>query len=339
MTATPPVLAGDVGGTKTLLRLVDPTGATLAQQRYESAKYPHLTAMVSAFLDDAARSSSTRPTVGAFGVAGPVVDGVAKTTNLPWHLDEKAIAETCGLSRVKLMNDFESTAYGVLELPQSSLATLQIGQKNPRGTIAVIGAGTGLGEALIVHREAKGDGEWLVVPSEGGHSDFAPRDDLEIELLRYLRTRFGHVSWERVVSGTGLVNVYHFLRDNHVVVESEAVAQELATGDAGAVIGKHALAGDDALCMKAVDVFVSAYGAEAGNLALKGLATGGVYLTGGVAPKLLAKLQDGAFLRSYRDKGRLSAVVERAPVHVVLDQEVPLRGSAYVALRLARGRA
>jgi glucokinase len=330
-----PVLAGDVGGTKTLLRLVAADGTSLLQTRYESAKHAHLTTIVSLFLEDAAKASHARPQKAAFGVAGPVVDGVCKTTNLPWRLDEKQIAETCGLSKVRLLNDFEATAYGVIDLPESSRHTLQVGEPTKMGAIAVIGAGTGLGEALLVRsHDPEDDDGWIVVPSEGGHSDFAPRDDLEIELLKYLRAKHGHVSWERVVSGMGIVNVYEFLRDTRVATESAALAAEMASGDKGAVIGKHALAGDDALCLQTIQIFVSAYGAEAGNLALKGLATGGVYLTGGIAPKLLKMLEGGAFLRSYRDKGRLSRVVDRAPVHVVLDQEVPLRGASWVARRM-----
>ena len=334
------VLAGDVGGTKTLLRLAASDGAMLMQERFESAKHAHLTAMVQLFLAEAAKAGHPRPRVAAFGVAGPVVDGTSKTTNLPWQLGERQIEETCGLERVKLMNDFEATSYGVIGLEPSKLATIQVGTPSKRGNIAVIGAGTGLGEALIIPmpsnlRDADARHEWHVVATEGGHSDFSPRDDIEIELYRWLRTRHGHVSWERVVSGMGIVNIYKFLRDTGVVAESERVAEEMKTLDVGAVIGTHALAGTDALCMKTIDVFVSAYGAEAGNLALKGLATGGVYVTGGIAPKLLPKLTDGAFLRSYRDKGRLSPLVEKASVQVVLDQEAPLRGSAYVAMTMA----
>jgi glucokinase len=332
------VLAGDVGGTKTLLRLVGGDGATLMQERYESAKHAHLTAMVQVFLEKA--KEFPRPRVAAFGVAGPVVEGTSKTTNLPWQLSERGIEEVCAFERVKLMNDFEATAYGVIGLEAAKLAVVQEGTPSVSGNIAVIGAGTGLGEALIIpmptgSRDADARHRWHVVATEGGHSDFSPRDELEVELLRWLRTRHGHVSWERVVSGMGIANIYKFLRDTGVVPEGEAIANEMKTTDAGAVIGKHALEGTDALCMKTIDVFVSAYGAEAGNLALKGLATGGVYITGGIAPKLLPKLTDGAFLRSYRDKGRLSALVEKASVKVVLDQEVPLRGSAYVASTMA----
>jgi len=321
------LLAGDVGGTKTLLRLVTSSGEKLHQARYESSKYLDLSVIVEEFL--ASSKVSTRPRVAAFGIAGPVVDGVSRTTNLPWHLDERVLAERMRVGRVKLVNDFEATAYGVLTLPKEKLHTLQEGHRHPRGSIGVIGAGTGLGEALLFFT----DGEYRVVATEGGHADYAPRDDREIELLRYLRKRYGRVSWERVVSGMGIVNIYEFLRDTHVMKESANVASEMECEDKGAVIGRHALAGDDALCVATIDMFFGSYGAEAGNLALKGLTTGGIYLTGGIAPKLLRKLEEGLFLRMYRDKGRLSLVVEKAPVHVVLDQEVALNGAVLVAQR------
>ncbi len=327
-------LAGDVGGTKTLLRLLDAEGQALRQSRYESAKYPGLDAIVSAFRDECASASLPAPVVGAFGVAGPVVDGRCKTTNLPWELEEKALAAACKLARVRILNDFEATAYGVIGLPPESLATLQEGTAAPHGVIGVIGAGTGLGEALLVPLD---HGDARVVASEGGHSDFAPSDDRQIDLLRHLRERFGgHVSFERVVSGMGIVNVYEFLRDTGVFPEAREVATEMKTKDRGAVIGTHALAKSDALCLATIDLFIACYGAEAGNLALKGLTSGGIYLTGGIAPKLLAKLKEGAFLQAFRDKGRLSRVVAAAPVHVVLDQEVPLRGAAWMARRMAR---
>jgi glucokinase len=322
-----PILAGDVGGTKTLLRLVSPSGETLHQARFESPRFVDLSVIVEEFLR--AAPSVGRPKIAAFGVAGPVVGGQSRTTNLPWQLEEGVLAERCGIERVLLLNDFEATALGVLSLPKNMFLTLQEGHPQPKGAIGVIGAGTGLGEALLFWS----DGDYRVVATEGGHADFAPRDEREIELLRFLRKRFGRVSWERVVSGQGINNIYEFLRDSGAMKESAAIAAELALEDHGAVIGRHALAGDDALCLATIDMFVASYGAEAGNLALKGLTTGGVYLTGGIAPKLLPKLQEGSFLRSYRDKGRLSLVVEKAPVHVVLDQEVALKGAALAARR------
>lgn len=331
-----PCLAGDVGGTKTLLQLLAEDGTVLRTDRFDSTRYPDLSTIVLEFLSG---WSGAAPQYAAFGVAGPVVEGACVTTNLPWHLEENTLAARCNLEKVKLLNDFEATAYGVLQVPPSSLATLQTGKPREHGAIAVMGAGTGLGEALLVWVEDLEDpagGAYTVVPTEGGHADFAPRDDIEIELFRWLRKRFGRVSWERVVSGQGIYNVYQFLRDSCIASESLVVAGEIAKGDPGAVIGSHALAGTDVLCLRTIDLFIASYGAEAGNLALKGLTTGGVYIAGGIAPKLLPKLQDGQFLRSYRDKGRLSHLVEKAPVHVVLDQEVGLHGAAYAARRMAK---
>lgn len=325
-----PLLVGDVGGTKTLLRLIGPAGENLHSQRFESRAFGDLSSIVDLFLGG---WTGERPRFGAFGIAGPVVDGVCNTTNLPWHIDERVIASRNDLKAARLLNDFESTAWGVLDLPATSIATLQEGRRHPHGAIAVIGAGTGLGEALLVW-----DGsEYVVVPTEGGHADYAPRDEVEIDLLRALKRKYGRVSWERVVSGLGIANVYEFLRDSGAAQENPEIARAIAAGDPGAVIGMHALAGDDVLCVRTIDLFVTSYGAEAGNLALKSLATGGVYITGGIAPKLLTKLQDGSFLRAFRDKGRLGAVVDKVPVHVVLDPEVALLGAVHVARALQAG--
>ncbi|MGZ3420707.1 MAG: glucokinase [Polyangiales bacterium] len=332
-----PLLIGDVGGTKTILRLIGDSGETLANERFDSKAFGDLNAIVQLFLE---KWKGEPPKHAAFGIAGPVVDGVCKTTNLPWHVDEKAIAQRASLTSARLLNDFESTAWGVLTLPAQSIATLQVGEKKPHGAIAVIGAGTGLGEAMLVWNTASQ--EYQVVASEGGHADYAPRDETEIELLRWLKQKFGRVSWERVVSGTGLANIYQFLRESGAAPESAAVRKELDAGrtqnDWGPVIGKHASAGDDVLSVRAVDLFVTSYGAEAGNLALKALATGGVYVTGGIAPKTLKKLQDGSFMRAFRDKGRLGSVVDKIPVHVVLDPEVALLGALYVARSLSQAR-
>jgi glucokinase len=222
------------------------------------------------------------------------------------------------------MNDFEATAYGVLDLPASAVVSLHHGEPRSRGAIAVLGAGTGLGEALVVDRRTSAvSGDWLVVPGEGGHADFAPFDAVTAGLWRYLHDRYGHVSWERVVSGLGMASIYEFLRESGAHPESSAIAGELAAHDPNAVIGRHA-----------VDLFAACYGAEAGNLALKGLATGGVFLTGGIAPKILPRLRAGGFVARFRDKGRLSYVVDAIPVHVVLDQDVPLHGAVRVALAL-----
>jgi glucokinase len=329
-----PLLIGDVGGTKTILRLIGDSGDTLANERFDSKAFSDLSTVIETFL---AKWTGEAPKFAAFGIAGPVVDGVCNTTNLPWHVDERTLASRANLDDARLLNDFESTAWGVLTLPESSLSTLQIGVKKPRGAIAVIGAGTGLGEAMLVFN--KSSDTYQVVPTEGGHADYAPRDETEIDLLRWLKQKFGRVSWERVVSGTGIANIYEFLRESGAAPENPAVRKELDAGrtqnDWGPVIGKHAAAGDDVLSVRAIDLFVTSYGAEAGNLALKALATGGVYVTGGIAPKNLPKLQDGSFMRAFRDKGRLGHVVDKIPVHVVLDPEVALLGALYVARALS----
>ncbi|MBI2391411.1 MAG: glucokinase [Deltaproteobacteria bacterium] len=317
-------LVGDVGGTKTLLRLVDEQGVALRTARFDS-RGAELAAIITRFLD------GVRPRVAVLGVAGPVLDGVCATTNLPWLLDERALERQLGISRVRLLNDFEATAYGVLHVDPSQLISLQGGERRPHGQVAVIGAGTGLGEAFLVWT---GD-DYVVVPTEGGHGDFAPRNDREDLVLRTLRARLGRVSVERVVSGLGIVEVYEALRDGGVAPESEAVAAQLRAGDPGAVIGEHALRGGDPLCEATIDLFVSAYGAEAGNFALRTLARGGVFVTGGIAPKLLPKLREGAFVQAFRDKGRLSDVVDAIPVSVVLDPEVPLVGALHVARAIA----
>jgi glucokinase len=338
MPSDAPVLAGDVGGTKTVLRLVSAGSSsrqTLHTRRFESARYPGLDAIVREFLAEAGSELEVAPRVAAFGVAGPVVDGACVTTNLPWELSERSIAEACGLDTVRLMNDFEATAYGVLDLPASAVVPLHHGEPRARGAIAVIGAGTGLGEALVVDRRTSAvSGDWLVVPGEGGHADFGPFDALSAGLWRYLHDRHGHVSWERVVSGLGIASIYEFLRESGSNAESPTVAAELAEHDPNAVIGRHAVAGTDPLCVATIDLFAACYGAEAGNLALKGLATGGVFLTGGIAPKILPRLRAGGFVAQFRAKGRLSYVVDAIPVHVVLDQDVPLHGAVRVALEL-----
>ncbi len=330
-----PVLAGDVGGTKTVLRLVARGGGALLTRRYDSAAHAGLEAIVNEFLREVAAQALAAPRLAAFGIAGPVVDGVCTTTNLPWRVSEPSLAAACGFEAARLMNDFEATAYGVLEVPAASLVLLHPGQARPRGAIAVLGAGTGLGEALVVDRRTSAlSSDWLVVPGEGSHADFAPFDEQTLGLWRWLRDRHGHVSWERVVSGLGMGSIYEYLRDSGAYAESPAIAAERAARDPNAVIGEHAVAGDDPLCSATIELFAACYGAEAGNLALKGLATGGVFLTGGITPKILQSLRAGRFAERFRDKGRLSYVVEAIPVYAVLDQEVPLYGAARVAFTL-----
>jgi glucokinase len=328
--STPLILAGDVGGTKTILALFEPTSSGVRQVRdavFHSGAGRSFDDMVTEFLGP----ESGALHAACFGVAGPVIGGRAQITNLPWLLDEAALAALTKAPRVKLLNDLEATAYGVLFLRDEDRGVLNAGTTPERkSNIAVIAAGTGLGEALLYT-----DGtHFHPVASEGGHADFAPRTDEEIELLRYLRGRFrGHVSYERVLSGPGIYNIYCFLRDAHGAPEPAWLAENLASGDRSATIAESGVAGSDPLCVKTLELFSVVYGAEAGNLALKCLALGGVFVAGGIAPKILPVLRNGSFMRGFTDKGRFAPLVERLPVSVSLNPRTALLGAAHFALR------
>jgi glucokinase len=326
------ILAGDIGGTKTVLALYDAAGAGLRQARegtFPSRDHATFAEVLRAFL------GGDRPALRAacFGVAGPVLDGKVKATNLPWSLDEASLSAVLGGARVKLLNDLEAMAYGALFLRPDELASL-----NPsaapwrRGNVAVIAAGTGLGEAILYW-----DGErHHPLATEGGHCDFAPQTDQEIELLRYLRHKYnGHVSYERILSGPGLHDVFCFLRDSGGAVTAALEKKLDAGGDPSAAVGGAGLDGSDPLAVQAVDLFLSIYGAEAGNLALKCLATGGVFVGGGIGPKLLPALRRGAFVRGFCDKGRFGDLLASLPVDVALNPHTPLLGAAHYAARLA----
>ena len=322
------LLAGDIGGTKTILALVDGQ-AIVRRETYASAQFPGLTPLVQKFLG----ADRGRVSRACFGVAGPVLDEVCQATNLPWRIDARALERELGLSRANLVNDFHALAIGITALPQSDLAVLHEAPSDPGGPFVVLGAGTGLGEAIVV----RGPAGWEVLASEGGHTDFAPRDELEIDLLRYLLERHKRVSYERILSGPGLSTLYDFFREREPGQASAAVEAELAAAPdkKPATISSHAMAGDDVLCGRALDLFVSLYGAEAGNLALKVLARGGVYVAGGIAPKILPRLLDGAFERSFLAKGRLSPVLAKTPVKVVKNADAGLLGAAAIARRNA----
>ena len=320
------VLAGDVGGTKTDLALFETTaaGPRLVRDRtLPSRDFASLEAAIEQFLD-----SGPRPKIQAvcLGVAGPVVDGRCQTTNLPWVIDEKLLAYAIPAPRVKLLNDLEVAAHGVLELPEEELRTLQAGMPR-RGNLVLIAAGTGLGEALIV-REGE---RRIVIPSEGGHGDLAARNELEDDLLRYLRKEFGRVSCERVLAGAGLFNIYRFLRDTGWAKESPDVAERMRKENPNAIVTELGLPKRDALCDKALDVFAGFYGAEAGNLALTAMAVGGVLVGGGIAPRIIERLAVGGFVAAFRDKGRLAPLMETIPIHVSLNPRAPLFGAAHVA--------
>jgi glucokinase len=324
------LLAGDVGGTKTALALFEKEAGgprLLREATLPSREFESLEAAVARFL-----GAGPRPAIAAacLGVAGPVVDGRCVATNLPWVIDERTLAAAIATPTVKLLNDLEVAAHGVLALPASELVTLQEGVRR-QGHMVLIAAGTGLGEALIVQ-----DGpRRIVIASEGGHSDFGPRDDLEEDLLRFLRKEFGRVSVERILSGPGLFNVYRFLRETGWAPESAAVAARMRAGDPSAVVTEMALADRDRMCGKALDIFVSVYGAVAGNLALTAMAGGGVLVGGGIAPRILPRLTAGGFVAAFRDKGRLAPVLDAMPIRVALNPRAPLLGAAQVAATLA----
>jgi len=314
------ILAGDVGGTKTDLAIFDRDVRLVDRARYESGRHESLRDIVRDFV-------STRPVrieAACFGVAGPVRRGTAKTTNLPWTVSAAALEQILGLDTVRLINDLEATAFGVGALAGDDLAVVHEGAPDAAGHAAVIAAGTGLGEAGLFwdgHRHRP-------FASEGGHATFAPVNDLELALLTHLRREFDHVSWERVLSGQGLFNIYRFLRDTGRHDEPAWLAEAIAQGDPPAAVTNAALVGTSELAGAALDLFVSLYGSEAGNLALKTYATGGVYVAGGIAPKILPRLLDGAFARAFTAKGRMAPLLSAVPVRVVLSDLVNLLGAA-----------
>jgi glucokinase len=329
------ILAGDVGGTKAALAFFDERGGGLTlicEATLPSHEFPSLEAVVARLLST---GPAERIAAACFGVPGPVVDGRCVTTNLPWEVEEGSLARAIGVSRVKLVNDLEAAGYGMLTLPATEMATLQAGNPRP-GHRVLIAAGTGLGEAILVW-----DGRrHTVMASEGGHADFAPRDEREIELLRFLAREWSHVSYERVLSGPGLHNIYRFLVESGSKSTPAWLEAKLSAGDPSAVISEVALASGDPVCVEALDLFASIYGAEAGNLALKALAVGGVYVGGGIAPKIRPKLEDGRFVAAFRDKGRFASLMAGIPVALALDPRAPLWGAARIARELAgNGRA
>ena len=326
------ILAGDIGGTKTNLGLFDVVEASLQstrQQSFPSKAHGGLEEIVNKFLTDDARAM----TAACFGVAGPVVDGQSVTPNLPWIVDSNSLAGMLGLESVTLLNDLEATAYGLAELKPDELVTLNPGTSEG-GNAALIAAGTGLGVASLFW-----DGDsFLPSASEGGHMDLAPRDEIEIGLLRFLLNEYQHVSIERVVSGPGLFNIYRFLSSSGHGEEVPAVRERMEREDPSKVISGAALAGESELCAKALDMFASFYGATAGNVALMLKATGGVFIGGGIAPKIIEKLKDGTFMRAFLDKGRLTPLLETIRVQVVRNDKTALLGAARVASRSPGGR-
>lgn len=322
------ILAGDIGATKSLLALFERSPGGLRRVRaasFPSGEYTSLAELARAFL----RAETVPPLEGAcFGVPGPVWDGKVETTNLPWTLDERELARTIDVPRAKLINDLQAGAYGLLRLPPEEFEVLQAGE--PRaGTMAVIAPGTGLGEAILYWDGVR----YHAIASEGGHTDFAPRTRREIALLEYLQARFGgHVSYERVLSGDGLHNLYSFVRDTEGQPEPAWLQEELARADRNAAITRLAVSGRSAPCAAALELFCSILGAEAANLALKCFAVGGLLVGGGIAPKILPLLKQGGVVAAFADKGRFSPWMRSIPLRVALDTEAPLLGAAYFLL-------
>jgi glucokinase len=347
-------LAGDIGGTKTILRLVESTAANTApgvqqsilyEQQYVSREFPDLVPMVQQFFQEAAdkAGSQAKPQAACFAIAGPVVNNTSELTNLSWSLDANRLRSELEINKVELINDFAAIGYGVLGLESDDVHILQTGTPEPNSPIAIIGAGTGLGQGFLIEQQ----NTYYVYPSEGGHSDFAPRSEIEFQLLDYLldRHQITRISAERVVSGQGIVAIYQFLRDRQQLSETPEIAQAIRTWeqeaglqeksvDPAAVISKAAVEQKDALCERTMNLFISAYGAEAGNLALKLLPYGGLYVAGGIAAKNLSLMKEDTFLSAFTHKGRVSHLLKRVPVYVVLNPKVGLIGAALCAARL-----
>jgi glucokinase len=327
------ILAGDVGGTNTRLAFFESQGGRPVPtviEVFPSNEYAGLEEILPKFL---ARHADPVE-AAAFGIAGPVRNGRCKTPNLPWVVDARTLAAALGLERVELVNDLEANAHGISVLIEKDFAVLNPADGDAAGNRVLISAGTGLGEAGLIC----GSGGYEPFASEGGHADFAPRNETEIELLRYLLTKFDHVSYERVLSGPGLRNVYAFFRDTGRASEPAWLAQEMEQNDPARLITEHALNATSPLCVLALEQFVSIYGAEAGNLALKAMATGGVYIGGGIAPKILPKLREPGFLEAFSAKGRLSKLLGAIPVRVILNDKTALLGAGRLAI-LSRSRA
>jgi glucokinase len=319
------ILAGDVGGTKVHLALYDFINGKLEYTRdkqYPAKSYSGLEEIVKEFL------GAEKVTAACFGVPGPVRNGRLRLTNLPWTLDSRELSISLDIQHVFLINDLEANGYGIAELSADQIFTLSEGDASQMGNRALIAAGTGLGEAFLVW-----DGHSHVpYPSEGGHVDYAPRNEDEIDLLRFLKQKYnGRISYERIISGMGLTNVYEFLREVRGVEEPAWLAERLTHGDPNAVITELALAAKSEICEKTLDMFVSAYGAESANLALKMLSVGGLYVGGGIAPRILEKLKDGTFMKAFTDKGRLSQLLVNMPVRVILESRAALLGAAAYA--------
>lgn len=321
------VLAGDIGGTKTHLAIFEEGERGLKMirdHRFPSRNYPGLGPIVDHFL----KAGREKPAVACFGIPGPVKNGEVRPSNLDWLVSERALEQTFGFSRVRILNDLEANAWGIGELTTDDLETIQVGDPSANGNRAIVSPGTGLGEAGLFWDGVK----YHPVPSEGGHMDFAPQSEIEVALLKFLKKKYGHVSYERVSSGIGFGNLYEFLHSTKYAKPSPAVVKEIEKEDTGSVISRHALAKDCPLCIEAMNIFVRVLGAKCGNTALQFLAKGGMYVGGGIPAKILPRLKEPDFLEAFLDKGRLRPVMEAIPLHIILNENAALLGAARCAM-------
>ena len=320
------ILAGDIGGTNARLAYFQPQNGRfqlVSERVFPSREHGGLGEIVTQFLDE----SGTRPEAACFGIAGPVRNGRVETSNLPWVIEQSTLANQIHLAATLLINDLEASAWGIGALGTEDLVTLNPGAGSVAGNQAVIAPGTGLGEAGLFWDGSRHH----VFACEGGHTDFAPQGELQVELLHFLVERFGHVSYERILSGPGLVNVYEFLCANGCGKQSAELAAAVQHGDPAAAISRAALSGNDALAEKALDLWITVYGAETSNLGLKIMSTGGLFLAGGISPKILPKLKGSTFMEAFLDKGRMRPLVAAMPVHVVTNEKAGLLGAARCA--------
>ena len=326
------ILSGDIGGTKTTLALFESDGTAsrvLARKTFSSRQYESLEDVLRQFLT----KDMPAQDVACFGLAGPIHDGICLTTNLPWRVEAKKLSGEFGIPQVFLINDLEANAWSIAQLPEKDLHTLHAGKPDAAGNRSIVSAGTGLGEAGLFW-----DGtQHIPFASEGGHASFSPTNPLEIALLEYLLKKHDRVSWELVVSGMGLINIHDFMLNHYGEAAPEWLAGEMAEGDAAAAISKAALESRCPLCVKALDMFVHLYGVETGNHALKIMATGGVYIGGGIAPKILDALEKPAFLEGFFAKGGMEPLMRDMPVHVILNADAALYGAAFYALNRIAG--
>jgi glucokinase len=320
------ILAGDIGGTHARLAFYDFTDGhfrLVSASVFPSSQYSSLDEIAVKFVD----TMNERPTAACFGVAGPVRDGKVETTNLPWVIESTRLATELHLKQALLINDLEASAWGIASLDAADMVSLNKVDGQEKGNQCVVAAGTGLGEAVLYWD----DKHYRISATEGGHTDFAPRTDLEIEALHYLCKRYGRVSYERLLSGPGLVNIYEFLRDTGRGAQPRWLANEMAVSDPAAAISNAALSGKCDLSVQALNLFVSVYGAEAGNMALKSMALGGVFIAGGIAPKILPRLKGPEFMQAFVEKGRMKPLMESMSVKVITNDRLALLGAARCA--------